>query len=67
MLILARETPVGYALLKAKSSKLLKGNHFKPEDDTAENVCSLYVHDACSAPFTAPSIVANRLSSIDSN
>ena len=43
MLILTRETPVGYALLKAKSSKLLKGGHFKPEDDTAENICSLYV------------------------
>ena len=43
MLILTRETPVGYALLKAKSSKLLKGDHFKPEDDTAENICSLYV------------------------
>ncbi|KAI4266894.1 MAG: hypothetical protein LQ337_008617 [Flavoplaca oasis] len=41
MLILTRETPVGYALLKAKSSKLLKGDHFKPEDDTAENICSL--------------------------
>ncbi|KAL8848380.1 MAG: hypothetical protein Q9221_006579 [Calogaya cf. arnoldii] len=42
MLILPiRETPVGYALLKAKSSKLLKENHFKPEDDTAENICSL--------------------------
>lgn len=38
-----RETPVGYALLKAKSSKLLKDGHFNPEDDTAENICSLYV------------------------
>ncbi|CAL8581630.1 Nucleolar protein 58 [Xanthoria parietina] len=40
-LFILQETPVGYALLKAKSSKLLKGNHFKPEDDTAENICSL--------------------------
>ncbi|KAL8963785.1 MAG: hypothetical protein Q9183_004961, partial [Haloplaca sp. 2 TL-2023] len=38
---MTRETPVGYALLKAKSSKLLKDGHFKPEDDTAENICSL--------------------------
>ncbi|KAL8866048.1 MAG: hypothetical protein Q9174_006529, partial [Haloplaca sp. 1 TL-2023] len=40
-LTMIRETPVGYALLKAKSSKLLKDGHFKPEDDTAENICSL--------------------------
>ncbi|KAL8726246.1 MAG: hypothetical protein Q9166_006834 [cf. Caloplaca sp. 2 TL-2023] len=40
-MLLLRETPVGYALLKAKSSKLLKEDHFKPEDDTAENICSL--------------------------
>ncbi|KAL9008223.1 MAG: hypothetical protein Q9173_006633 [Seirophora scorigena] len=40
-LMLSRETAVGYALLKAKSSKILKGDHFKPEDDTAENICSL--------------------------
>lgn len=39
----SRETPVGYALLKAKSSKILKKGGFKPEDDTAENICSLYV------------------------
>ncbi|KAL9029648.1 MAG: hypothetical protein Q9196_002131 [Gyalolechia fulgens] len=37
----SRETPVGYALLKAKSSKILKKDGFKPEDDTAENICSL--------------------------
>ncbi|KAL9002758.1 MAG: hypothetical protein Q9188_004330 [Gyalolechia gomerana] len=36
-----KETPVGYALLKAKSSKILKKDGFKPEDDTAENICSL--------------------------
>lgn len=65
MLILTRETPVGYALLKAKSSKLLKENHFKPEDDTAENICSLYVQDTCFAPFSAPSIVANGHFSTD--
>lgn len=41
--MLSRETPVGYAILKAKSSKILKGDHFKPEDDTAENICNLYV------------------------
>ncbi|KAL8635386.1 MAG: hypothetical protein Q9228_007118 [Teloschistes exilis] len=40
-LFILQETPVGYALLKAKSSKLLKDGHFKPEDDTAENICSL--------------------------
>ncbi|KAL8781296.1 MAG: hypothetical protein Q9213_006071 [Squamulea squamosa] len=40
-LFILQETPVGYALLKAKSSKLLKENHFKAEDDTAENICSL--------------------------
>ncbi|KAL8627162.1 hypothetical protein Q9189_007148 [Teloschistes chrysophthalmus] len=42
-LFILQETPVGYALLKAKSSKLLKDGHFNPEDDTAENICSLYV------------------------
>ncbi|KAI4144313.1 MAG: hypothetical protein L6R39_004231 [Caloplaca ligustica] len=40
-LFILQETPVGYALLKAKSSKILKKDHFKPEDDTAENICSL--------------------------
>ncbi|KAL8916030.1 MAG: hypothetical protein Q9208_008731 [Pyrenodesmia sp. 3 TL-2023] len=40
-LFILQETPVGYALLKAKSSKILKGDHFKPEEDTAENICSL--------------------------
>ncbi|KAL8665884.1 MAG: hypothetical protein Q9168_007599 [Polycauliona sp. 1 TL-2023] len=40
-LFVLQETPVGYALLKAKSSKLLKENKFLPEDDTAENICSL--------------------------
>ncbi|KAL8736839.1 MAG: hypothetical protein Q9181_002282 [Wetmoreana brouardii] len=40
-LFILQETPVGYALLKAKSSKLLKEGHFNPEDDTAENICSL--------------------------
>ncbi|KAI4196212.1 MAG: hypothetical protein LQ350_006705 [Teloschistes chrysophthalmus] len=40
-LFILQETPVGYALLKAKSSKLLKDGHFNPEDDTAENICSL--------------------------
>lgn len=48
-----RETPVGYALLKAKSSKILKKDHFKPEDDTAENICSLYVPDWTSSPTIA--------------
>ncbi|KAL8711802.1 MAG: hypothetical protein Q9225_007052 [Loekoesia sp. 1 TL-2023] len=42
-LFILQETPVGYALLKAKSSKILKKDHFKSEDDTAENICSLYV------------------------
>ncbi|KAI4170655.1 MAG: hypothetical protein LQ348_007070 [Seirophora lacunosa] len=40
-LFILQETPVGYAILKAKSSKILKGDHFKPEDDTAENICGL--------------------------
>ncbi|KAI4169782.1 MAG: hypothetical protein LQ343_005431 [Gyalolechia ehrenbergii] len=39
--MLSRETPVGYALLKAKSSKILKKDGFKPEDDTAEHICTL--------------------------
>ncbi|KAL8801080.1 MAG: hypothetical protein Q9182_004719 [Xanthomendoza sp. 2 TL-2023] len=41
MLTPPRETPVGYALLKAKSSKLLKEDYFTPEHDSVENICSL--------------------------
>jgi len=44
MLTLNRETPVGYALLKAKSSKILKKDGFAAEDESADNICSLYVH-----------------------
>lgn len=35
---------MGYALLKAKSSKILKQDGFAAEDETAEGICSLYVH-----------------------
>lgn len=35
---------MGYALLKAKSSKILKQDGFAAEDETAESVCSLYVY-----------------------
>ena len=41
MLILHRETPVGYALFKAKSSKKLDG--FIGEDDPVEDVVSKFV------------------------
>ena len=43
VLFILQETPVGYALLKAKSSKLLQKDGYSPtaEDDTAENICSL--------------------------
>ncbi|KAL9602674.1 MAG: hypothetical protein Q9219_001664 [cf. Caloplaca sp. 3 TL-2023] len=40
-LFILQETPVGYALLKAKSSKILKKDKINPEEDTAENICSL--------------------------
>ena len=40
---LTRETPVGYALLKAKSSKILKEDRISGEDESAEGICSLYV------------------------
>lgn len=43
MLTLHRETPVGYALLKAKSSKILNGDGVSAEDQTAEGICELYV------------------------
>lgn len=35
---------MGYALLKAKSSKILKQDGFTAEDETAEGICSLYVY-----------------------
>lgn len=35
---------MGYALLKAKSSKILKQDAFAAEDETAEGICSLYVY-----------------------
>ena len=35
---------MGYALLKAKSSKILKQDTFAAEDKTAEGICSLYVY-----------------------
>ena len=35
---------MGYALLKAKSSKILKQDGFAAEDETAEGICSLCVH-----------------------
>ena len=35
---------MGYALLKAKNSKILKQDGFAAEDETAEGICSLYVH-----------------------
>lgn len=35
---------MGYALLKAKSSKILKHDGFAAEDETAEGICSLYVY-----------------------
>lgn len=38
-----RETPVGYALLKAKSSKILNENDFSSKDASAEEICNLYV------------------------
>ena len=37
--MLYRETPVGYALLKAKSSKILKDDTFIAEDESAEGIC----------------------------
>ncbi|KAF6224439.1 hypothetical protein HO133_011016 [Letharia lupina] len=40
-LFILQETPVGYALLKAKSSKILKQDGFAAEDETAEGICSL--------------------------
>ncbi|KAL6715285.1 Nucleolar protein 58 [Lecanora helva] len=40
-LFILQETPVGYALLKAKSSKILKQDGFAGEDVSAEGVCSL--------------------------
>ena len=41
-----RETPVGYALLKAKSSKILNGDGVTAEDQTAEGICDLYVYQS---------------------
>ncbi|CAF9914188.1 MAG: Nucleolar protein 58 [Alectoria fallacina] len=40
-LFILQETPVGYALLKAKSSKILKQDGFAAGDETAEGICSL--------------------------
>lgn len=40
-----RETPVGYALLKAKSSKILKETDYSGRDASAEEICNLY--DLC--------------------
>ena len=39
---------MGYALLKAKSSKILKKDGAIGDDESAENVCSLYVHTSLS-------------------
>lgn len=38
-----RETPVGYALLRAKSSKILKREGLGAHDESAEEICSLCV------------------------
>ena len=35
---------MGYALLKAKSSKILNGDGVSAEDQTAEGICDLYVY-----------------------
>ncbi|KAK4690865.1 hypothetical protein P7C71_g6021, partial [Lecanoromycetidae sp. Uapishka_2] len=40
-LFILQETPVGYALLKAKSSKILKQDGFAAEDESAQGICSL--------------------------
>ncbi|KAL9044746.1 MAG: hypothetical protein Q9214_002134, partial [Letrouitia sp. 1 TL-2023] len=40
-LFILQETPVGYALLKAKKSNLLDGGHFTPDEGSVESVCSL--------------------------
>ncbi|MCJ1462067.1 Nucleolar protein 58 [Pseudocyphellaria aurata] len=40
-LFILQETPAGYALLKAKSSKILKSDGLSGEDETAEGICSL--------------------------
>ncbi len=51
MLIICRETPVGYALLKAKSTKILGKDGFNGEDESAEAICNLYaIHDPHYAP-----------------
>ncbi|KAL8818677.1 MAG: hypothetical protein Q9191_007889 [Dirinaria sp. TL-2023a] len=40
-LFILQETPVGYALLKAKSSKILKEDKSMGDDETAEGICNL--------------------------
>ena len=42
---------MGYALLKAKSSKILKQDGIAAEDETAEGICSLYVHLNSLGPY----------------
>ena len=37
---------MGYALLKAKSSKILNGDGVTAEDQTAEGICDLYVYQS---------------------
>lgn len=44
---------MGYALLKAKSSKILKKDSFSGEDETAEQICSRYV---CKTRLAAASV-----------
>ncbi|MCJ1423234.1 Nucleolar protein 58 [Sticta canariensis] len=41
VLFILQETSVGYALLKAKSSKILKSDGVSEEDETAQGICSL--------------------------
>lgn len=52
-MFLHRETPVGYALLKAKSSKILNGDGVSAEDQTAEGICDLYVYQGFQDTFFA--------------
>lgn len=42
---------MGYALLKAKSTKILGKDGFNGEDESAEAICNLYaIHDPHYAP-----------------
>ena len=42
---------MGFALLKAKSSKILKKEELVDGDETAEEICSLYVHQPGRQPL----------------